>query len=81
MVVLSKSLEKGIDVRDMKDGEIAVIVWGSYEGVIVQRFGNNLISLGKSCKQSWESILSVDRSKPIGMDVRVLQKGETLTIQ
>jgi hypothetical protein len=81
MVVLSKSLEEGIDVKDMQDGEIAVIISGKHEDVIVQRFGNILISLGRSCVHSWKNILSSDLFEEGSMYVRVLKKGETLTIQ
>jgi hypothetical protein len=81
MVVLSKSLKEGIDVRDMKDGKIAVIVSGEYKDAIVQRYENTLISLGRSCKHSWVNILIADRCEETTMYVRVLQKGEKLTIE
>jgi hypothetical protein len=81
MIVLNENLQKSIDVRDMKDGEIAIIVSVNYKDVIVQRFGNRLISLGISCNNSWESILTVDRCLQTVIYVRVLQIGETLTIK
>jgi hypothetical protein len=81
MIILNENLQKGIDVRDMKDGEIAIIVSERYENLIVQRFGDTLISLGKSSEHSWCTILTIDRSENIEMYVRVLQKGETLTIK
>jgi hypothetical protein len=81
MVVLSKNLEEGIDARDMKDGEIAVVVLGTYKNIIVQRYEDILISLGNESGNSYSFILNRSRCEEGKMFVRVLQKGETLTIK
>lgn len=81
MIILNENLQKSIDVREMKDGEIAVIVSENYKNVIVQRFGDTLILLGKPSSYSWTTILLIDSTENIKTDVRVLQKGETLTIK
>jgi len=47
----------GVPVGQMKDGDVAIITkWSgtySYTGVIVQRYGDYLVSLGKPSGDGW----------------------------
>jgi len=47
-----------INVGDMKDGEIGVITnWGTAdEGRIVQRYGEDLVTLGSGRNDSWSGV-------------------------
>lgn len=87
-VVLKKDLCKEISVRYMKDGDIGVIIsWpdSPYQG-IVQRYKNDLITIGKSSGYSWPQIFTAieqhtDQTRWDTYLVRILQKGEELIIQ
>jgi hypothetical protein len=75
---------KIINVRQMLDGQIGEIVnWAPYGpdyiGAIVQRYGNILITIGKSVGDGWSSLFNTPEDKR-GCLVRILDEGETLTI-
>jgi hypothetical protein len=90
MLKLANKTINGVSVSEMKDGDVAVIVgWGNgvtyvgsvvYAGRVVQRYGNNLITLGANEGKSWSNffdcILSPDENR-----VRILEKGETLVVE
>ena len=67
----------------LKDGQIAVMVEHfdrGYVGRIVQRLGNDLISVGGSKGNVWGGMCH--DKVPMGtMLVRALENGETLTIE
>lgn len=69
--------DKSIPVRNLKDGQVAVITyWGvheSYVGRIVQRNENRLVSVGMGGGHTWQSILSHD-----SLRVQVLPEGTEL---
>jgi hypothetical protein len=72
-----------VNVLEMRDGQIAEIVeWRVHEhiGIIVQRYGEHLMELGKGQGDSFSNVFlsSGDWSD---FKVRILQNGETLTIE
>lgn len=71
-----------VHVKDMMDGQMAVITsWSipNYVGTIVQRVGENLISIGADSKYVW-----YQASWPHGVDkecrVRILSKGTVIEL-
>lgn len=81
-VKLTNQIIEDISVYEMKDGQIAVITkWGGspyYIGRIVQRYGNNLITIGMDCGRTWPGLFN---EKPDSeLRVRLLKPGETITI-
>ena len=81
-VKLTNQIAEDISVFEMKDGQIAVITnWGDipeYTGRIVQRYGNNLITIGMDCGRTWPGCFN---EKPDNAyRVRLLKLGETITI-
>lgn len=85
MIKLKKQCSAFKKAADMKDGEIAVItVWSgpNYVGRIVQRYGNNLVSLGMGCSHSWSEAWGIDKNIFIdGCLVRTLAPGDELVIE
>lgn len=76
--LVTEEKPKGIWVGHMNDGDVAVIVGcfiTGYLGRIVQRYENNLITIGKS-EEHWEPISRL----PDNFCVRLLEKGETLIV-
>jgi hypothetical protein len=72
----TKSKEKLL-MRDLKDGQIAIIVddnYHGYKGRIVQRYGIEALTLGMSSGNGWTDIQNNT------LEVRLLEDGETLTI-
>ena len=88
-VVLESEGENIIRAIDMKDGQIGIITaWEvglipeyEYLGRIVQRFGDNLVSLGKGAGSGWQNYFN---GRPLhnedGYRVRILSLGSTLRI-
>ena len=80
MVTLNKNKEKKVILmRDLKDGQIAVVLknaecFSDYEGKIVQRYGDEAVSIGEDYEKGWPNINSST------LKVRILKKGEILTI-
>lgn len=75
-------------VLEMQDGQIAVIVeWanssGCYDGRIVQRFKDKLITLGRPEDNAWHTIFSAsDRINSFaGCYVRILGKGSEFILE
>lgn len=81
-VKLTNQIEEDIPVFEMKDGQIAIITkWGNspeYIGRIVQRYGDELITIGMNSHYRWDN-LSDGLLSP-ECRVRLLQPGETITI-
>ena len=73
-----KSNEKPATImaKDLKDGQIAIIIedFSDYKGRVIQKFGDNLVTIGMSSGQSWCNGDSVK------LLVRVLENGEELII-
>lgn len=71
----------GIPAQMMEDGQIGVIIsWstGSYLGKIVQRYKDNLVSLGEESGQSWSNWF--DGRKAEDCRVRLLTKKDLLQL-
>lgn len=81
-VKLTNQIVEDISVYEMKDGQIAVITnWGGspyYNGEVIQRYGNSLITIGMDCGKAWPEFIN---EKPDSrFRVRLLQPGEAITI-
>ena len=79
MVKLNKKKkEKNVVLmRDLKDGQIAVVVdrrYPQYSGRIVQRYKNYAVPIGEKHGSGWTGIDNVT------LEVRILREGERLTI-
>lgn len=66
--------EEGIMMRELKDGQIAVIVDKRYTGTIVQRVGANCIAIGQPAGSGWTGIENA------GLQVMVLKDAELIRI-
>lgn len=77
-MVKLKSDEKPTTVmaKDLEDGQIAVIVedFSDYKGRVIQKFGDNLVTIGMGSGQGWCNGDSVT------LLVRVLENGEELIV-
>ena len=61
-------------VSELKDGQIAIMVDNAYACTIVQRYGSNLVAIGKRVGYGWSSC---DNNM---LTVRVLEEGELIEI-
>ena len=77
MIKLNEEKVKTLLAKDLKDGQLAVIVedFSNYKGRIIQKYGDSLVSIGLSTGEGW-----TNRAAVVTLKVRVLQDGETLTI-
>jgi hypothetical protein len=77
MVELNKGVEETIMAKDLKDGQLAVIVgsYSNYEGRIVQKYGDDLVAIGLPTGNGWTNGANV-----VTLAVRVLRDGEILTV-
>lgn len=68
--------QRVIPMSDLKDGQVAVIIdeRHGYTGRIVQRYGDDAITIGMPQGNGWTNIENVS------LLVRVLGEGETLTV-
>ena len=77
-MVTLKSNEKPntIMAKDLEDGQIAVIIenFSDYKGRVVQKYGDDLVTIGMSSCRGWPNGNSVT------LLVRILEEGELLTI-
>ena len=69
--------EEYIDIRmrDLIDGQLAIIIDKGYTNVIVQRFGDNCIAIGKPTGHHWTEVYNNT------LRVRVLKAGELIEVQ
>ena len=79
MVELNKNKKEKtvVQMKDLKDGQIAVVVdksYPSYCGKIVQRYKGYGVSIGQYSSYGWANIESNS------LYVRILRDGERLTI-
>ena len=77
MIKLNEEKVKTLLAKDLKDGQLAVIVedFANYKGRIIQKYGDSLVSIGLPTGEGWTNGAAV-----VTLKVRVLQDGETLTI-
>ena len=69
-----------MNVCNMEDGQVGIITkWsiGSYEGDIVQRYGNDLICIGKPIGNSWSNLFGEEH---LGCMVEILEKGTQIEL-
>ena len=77
MVKLKSNNEPNtIMAKDLEDGQIAVIIedFSNYNGRVIKKYGDNLVTIGMSSGQGWCNGDSVT------LLVRVLENGETLIV-
>jgi hypothetical protein len=84
MRILKETLQE-IPIKDLKDGEIAVVTQWSvphYIGLIVQRYDVHLITLGSASSKGWTEFFIKDFSTGqfYNCKVRVLPKGTQIEI-
>ena len=74
-----------VHVTDMRDGDIAVITeWtgtNEYVGIVVQRHGNDLITVGGGLYQRWTGVFTGHLNPGGQYMVEILPSGTTLEIQ
>ena len=82
MIKVTNSPDNSIHVLDMEDGQVAEILSDSrpYSGVVVQRYKERLIALGKHSGEGWPNLFEAKRENILDFRVRILPKGTTLTI-
>ncbi len=62
--------------RDLRDGQIAIIIEDCiYNGRIIQRFGDDLITIGLPSGSHWTNVEGVT------LEVRILEDGELIRIK
>jgi hypothetical protein len=74
VTLLTKEYPSGVRMRDLEDGQLAIVLDKSYEGTIVQRHGNAAIAIGKAWGCSWNSI------QENTLYVRILEAGELIEV-
>jgi hypothetical protein len=63
-----------IEMRQLRDGQIAVIAGSNYNGRIVQRYGNSGVTIGHYSGNGWEDIRNNT------LLVKVLSDGELIEV-
>lgn len=82
-VKLVEPINNDVAVDDMRDGEIAIIrrwLIPSGKNVVVQRYGNDLISLGSPQANGWKNYFRKDSSINDNL-VEILNPGTHLVIR
>lgn len=82
MAEVIKRVGEVINVAEMQDGQIGIITsWciGSYEGDIVQRYGDHLICLGEETGNSWTDFFKKGEEH-VGCEVEILRKGTQIEL-
>lgn len=73
--LLETVVENTVRMRDLKDGQLAIILDRAYTNIIVQRFGDNCIAIGKPTGYHWTEVHKNT------LCVRVLKAGELIEVQ
>ena len=74
-LVKEDNLKQPVFACDLKDGQIGIVIedYGSYLGRVVQRFGDDIVTLGSG------------KGKGFGgeckLEIRLLKKGESIIIK
>jgi len=77
MLKLSKENKGATLAKDLKDGQLAVVIenFNNYKGRIVQKYGDDLVAIGMPTGNSWTEGANV-----VTLLVRILEEGEILTV-
>jgi hypothetical protein len=77
MLKLSKEGKKVVMAKDLKPGQLAIIIedYADYQGRIIQKYGNSIIAIGLPTGCSWSG-----GADTVSLEVRILEEGETLTV-
>ena len=73
--LLETVVENTVRMRDLEDGQLAIVLDAGYKNTIVQRYGNNCVAIGKSVGYSWDEVHKNT------LPVRILKAGELIQIQ
>lgn len=73
--LLNQEKESELRMRDLVDGQLAIIIDTSYTNVIVQRFGDNCVVIGRPTGYHWTEVHKNT------LRVRILKAGELIEIQ
>lgn len=81
MVELERKESSYIGLKDLKDGQIVEIIEGPnrYLNIIVQRYGDILISVGQESSLSWRRLFNTPSTAH--WRLRVLEEGEKIIIK
>jgi hypothetical protein len=72
--LLTQENPKKVEMRDLEDGQLAIVLDKNYEGTVVQRHGNAAVAIGKERGYSWNSI------QENTLLVRILDAGELIEV-
>lgn len=72
--LLTQENPQRTQMRDLEDGQLAIVLDNHYEGTIVQRNGNNAIAIGKERGHGWTDI------QKNTLLVRILDAGELIEV-
>ena len=81
--LIDRRMPNEINVKDMKDGEVGIITSWPYEeyvGRVVQRYENDLLTIGKGWGNSSRGFFLSNKKDPEAK-VSVFTKGEQITLE
>ena len=73
--LLTHERSQRTEMRDLRDGQLAIVLDSNYKDTIVQRNGNNATAIGKSCGNGWTDVHKNT------LLVRILEAGELIEIE
>lgn len=73
--LLETVVENNVRMRDLEDGQLAIILDRAYINIIVQRFGDSCVAIGKHSGYGWTEVHKNT------LCVRILKAGELIEIQ
>ena len=73
--LLETVVENTVRMRDLADGQLAIVLDQAYPKVVIQRYGNNCVAIGKSVGYGWDEVHKNT------LPVRILKAGELIQIQ
>jgi hypothetical protein len=72
--LLNKEIVNTIRMQDLKDGQLAEVMEERYLGIIIQRYLDSAVPIGKQAGYGWSSI------QTNSLRVRVLEDSELIEI-
>ena len=73
--LLETVVENTVRMRDLADGQLAIVLDQAYPEVVIQRHGNNCVAIGKLVGYGWTEVHKNT------LPVRILKAGELIEIQ